>query len=83
MAELKAQLAQTDSNLADHPEHLKKSLELVLNPYLKKVGYAQIASDTLTQELRAVAIIDASIAESGWRGIGAALAAIFKHQNLS
>ncbi len=27
-------------------------------------------------------MIEASIAESGWRGIGAALAAIFKHQNL-
>ncbi len=83
MASLKAQLAQTDSNLAGHPSQLKKSLELVLNPYLQKVGYAQIASESLTQELRAAAIIDASISSSGWRGIGAALAAIFKHQNLA
>jgi len=82
IAELKGKLTQTDSHLASHPEQLKKSLELVLNPYLKEVGHARIASDTLTQELRAAAIIDASIAESGWRGIGAALAAIFKHQNL-
>jgi len=82
MAELKAKLAQTDSNLAVHPEQLKKSLELVLNPYLKEVGYARHAFDTLTKEFRAAAVIDASIAESGWRGIGAALAAIFKHQNL-
>ncbi|MEH2248371.1 hypothetical protein [Nostoc sp.] len=82
MASLKAKLAQTDSNLQGHPEQLKKSLELVLNPYLKEVGHARIASDTLTQELRAAAVIEASIAESGWRGIGAALAAIFKHQNL-
>jgi len=82
MAELKAQLAQTDSNLQSHPEHLKKSLELVLNPYLKEVGYARHASDSLTKELRAAAVIDASIASSGWRGIGAALAAIEKHQNL-
>ena len=82
MASLKAKLAQTDSNLAGHPEQLKKSLELVLNPYLKEVGYARHASDTLTKELRAAAVIEASIAESGWRGIGAALAAIFKHQNL-
>jgi len=83
MAELKAKLAQTDSHLASHPQQLKKSLELVLNPYLQKVGYAQIASESLTQELRAAAIIDASISSSGWRGIGAALAAIFKHQNLA
>jgi hypothetical protein len=82
MASLKAKLAQTDSNLQGHPEQLKKSLELVLNPYLKEVGYARIAFDTLTKEFRAAAVIDASIAESGWRGIGAALAAIFKHQNL-
>ncbi len=82
MSELKAKLAQTDSNLQGHPQQLKKSLELVLNPYLSEVGHARIASDNLTKELRAAAIIDASIAESGWRGIGAALTAIFKHQNL-
>jgi len=82
IAELKGKLTQTDSHLASHPEQLKKSLELVLNPYLKEVGHARIASDTLRKELRAAAIIDASIAESGWRGIGAALAAIFQHQNL-
>lgn len=82
MAELMAQLRQTDSNLSSHPEHLKKTLDLVLRPYLEEVGRTRIASDTLTKELRAAAIIDASIAESGWRGIGAALAAIFKHQNL-
>ena len=83
MAELKAKLAQTDSNLASHPQQLKKSLEVVLNPYLSEVGHARIASDTLTQELRAAAVIEASIAQAGWRGIGAALAAIFKHQNLT
>jgi len=54
----------------------------VLSPYLKEVGHARIASDNLTKELRAAAVIDASIAQAGWRGIGAALAAIFKHQNL-
>lgn len=82
MASLQAQLAQTDSHLALHPSQLKKSLNLVLQPYLEEVGRTRIASDTLTKELRAAAIIDASIASSGWRGIGAALAAIFKHQNL-
>lgn len=82
LAELMAKLRQTDSNLALHPEQLKNYLELVLKPYLDEVGRARIATDELTKELRAVAIIDASIAESGWRGIGAALAAIFKHQNL-
>lgn len=82
LAELRAQLRQTDSNLALHPEQLKNYLELVLKPYLDEMGRARIATDELTKELRAVAIIDASIAESGWRGIGAALAAIFKHQNL-
>ncbi|HCF25759.1 MAG TPA: hypothetical protein DEV81_00720, partial [Cyanobacteria bacterium UBA11049] len=79
---LGAKLAQTDSNLALHPSQLKNSLNLVLKPYLEEVGRTRIASDTLTKELRAAAIIDASIAESGWRGIGAALSAIFKHQNL-
>ncbi len=83
IAELKAKLTQTDSNLADHPEQLKNSLEVVLKPYLEEVGRTRIASDKLTYELRAAAIIDASIAESGWRGIGAAGAAIFKHQNLT
>ncbi len=82
IAELKAKLTQTDSNLSGHPEQLKNSLELVLKPYLSEVGRTRIASDTLTKELRAAAIIDASIAESGWWGIGAALTAIFKHQNL-
>lgn len=82
MASLQAQLRQTDSNLSSHPSHLKNSLDLVLRPYLEEVGRTRIASDTLTKELRAAAIIDASIASSGWRGIGAALAAIFKHQNL-
>lgn len=82
IASLQAKLTQTDSNLAGHPEQLKNSLEVVLRPYLEEVGRTRIASDKLTKELRAAAIIDASIAESGWRGIGAALAAIFKHQNL-
>ncbi len=54
----------------------------MLKPYLEEVGRVRIASAQLTKELRAAAVIDASIAESGWRGIGAALAAIFKHQNL-
>ncbi len=79
---LGAKLAQTDSNLASHPEQLKNTLTLVLKPYLEEVGRTRIASDTLTKELRAAAIIDASIAESGWRGIGAAIAAIFKHPHL-
>jgi hypothetical protein len=83
IAELRTKLTQTDSNLKGHPEQLKNSLELVLRPYLSEVGRARIASDELTHELRAAALIDASIAESGWRGIGAALAAIFKHQNLT
>ncbi|HEY9779323.1 MAG TPA: hypothetical protein V6D09_04190 [Leptolyngbyaceae cyanobacterium] len=82
IASLGAKLAQTDSNLASHPEQLKNTLALVLKPYLEEVGRTRIASDTLTKELRAAAIIDASIADSGWRGIGAALSAIFKHQNL-
>lgn len=82
MASLQAQLAETSSNLASHPSQLKNSLNLVLQPYLEEVGRTRIASDTLTKELRAAAIVDASIAESGWRGIGAALGAIFKHQNL-
>jgi hypothetical protein len=82
IAELRAQLTQTDSNLAGHPEQLKKTLTVVLNPYLEEVGRVRIASDQLTKELRAAALVDASIAESGWRGIGAALSAIFKHQNL-
>jgi hypothetical protein len=82
IASLQEKLTQTDSHLASHPEQLKNSMELVLNPYLEEVGLTRIASDKLTKELRAAAIIDASIAESGWRGIGAALAAIFKHQNL-
>ena len=82
IAELRAQLRQTDSSLEIHPEQLQNSMGLVLRPYLEEVGRARIATDELTKELRAVAIIDASIAQSGWRGIGAALAAIFKHQNL-
>jgi len=82
MAELGAQLAQTDSNLAEHPSQLKDALALVLKPYLEEVGRNRIASDELTKELRAAAVIEASIVESGWRGIGAALGAIFKHQNL-
>lgn len=82
IASLQEKLTQTDSNLEGHPDQLKKTMELVLNPYLEEVGRTRISSDTLTKELRAAAIIDASIAESGWRGIGAALAAIFKHQNL-
>ena len=82
MAELGVKLAQTDSHLAFHPEHLKSSLELVLSPYLEEVGRARMASSELTKELRAAAAIDASLAESGWRGIGAAIAAVFRHQNL-
>jgi hypothetical protein len=82
IASLQEKLTQTDSNLASHPSQLQKTLELVLNPYLEEVGRVRISSDKLQKELRAAAIIDASIAESGWRGIGAALAAIFKHQNL-
>ncbi len=82
IAELKANLAQTDRNLAGHPQQLGNSLTLVLTPYLEAVGQGKIASDNLAVELRRAAVIEASIAESGWRGIGAALAAIFKHQNL-
>lgn len=36
----------------------------------------------LTQELRASAVLDASLAQSGWRGIGAAVGAIFRLENL-
>ena len=82
LAELMGKLAQTDSQLALHPEHLKSSLNLVLKPYLEEVGRARMASNELTKELRAAAAIDASLAESGWRGIGAAIAAVFRHQNL-
>lgn len=82
MVQLGTKLAQTDGNLAAHPTHLQKSLGVVLSPYLEKVGEAKIASDGLAKELRRAAVIEASIAESGWQGIGAALAAIFKHQNL-
>ena len=82
MGELKAKLVQSDSQLALHPEHLKSSLNLVLKPYLEEVGRARMASHELTKELRAAAAIDASLAESGWRGIGAAFAAVFRHQNL-
>ncbi len=83
MAELKAQLTQTDSILVNHPQELNNSLELVLGPYLQEVSRNRITSDTLTKELRAAAILDANITESGWRGIGTALSAIFKHQNLT
>lgn len=55
---------------------------MVLDPYLQEIGRNRIASDNLSKELRAAAIIDASIAQSGFRGIGAAMGAIFKHQNL-
>ena len=82
LAELMGKLAQTDSQLALHPEHLKSSLNLVLKPYLEEVGRSSLASQELTKELRAAAAIEASLAESGWRGIGAAIAAVFKHQNL-
>ncbi len=82
MAEFGAKLAQTSSNLALHPEQLKNTLALVLQPYLEEVGRVRIATDKLTYELRAAAIIDASIAESGWRGIGAAIGAIKKHPHL-
>ncbi len=82
MAELMVKLAQSDSQLALHPEQLKNSLNLVLKPYLEEVGRTRMASNELTKELRAAAAIDASLAESGWRGIGAALAAVFQHQNL-
>ena len=82
MAEFGAKLAQTNSSLALHPEQLKNSLSLVLQPYLEEVGRARIATDNLAYELRAAAIIDTSIANSGWRGIGAAIGAIFKHPHL-
>lgn len=82
VSELSENLAQTDSNLAAHPLALQSSLVTVLKPYLTAAGDSKISSDALTGELRRAAVIDASIAESGWRGIGAALAAIFKHQNL-
>ena len=71
LAELMGKLAQTDSQLALHPEHLKSSLNLVLKPYLEEVGRVRMASHELTKEIRAAAAIDASLAESGWRGIGA------------
>ncbi len=82
MSQLKAQLLQTDSNLHSHPIYLQNSLELVLAPYLEQIGHARISSDNLTKELQSAAMIDASISQSGWRGIGVALSAIFKHQNL-
>ena len=59
MAELGVKLAQTDSHLAFHPEHLKSSLNLVLKPYLEEVGRSSLASQELTKELRAAAAIDA------------------------
>lgn len=82
IAELKAGLLQSERQLALHPEQLKSSLELVLQPYLKEMGHSRTASQELTKELRAAAVIDASLAESGWRGIGVAFSAVFKHQNL-
>lgn len=82
MAELGAKLAQTDYHLQAHPGNLANLLEEGLRPYWEKIGQAKLASDNLAVELRRAAVIDASIAKSGWRGIGAAVAAIFKHQNL-
>lgn len=83
IAGLEAKLMQTDSHLASHPQELENSLKLALSPYLQEVNRNWVASDTLTKELRAAAILDANITESGWRGIGTALSAIFKHQNLT
>jgi hypothetical protein len=82
LAEVRGVLAELDSSLTEHPELLKGSLALVLQPYLKEMGRMRLASDRLREELQAAAIIEAKITESGWRGIGAALAAIFNHQNL-
>jgi hypothetical protein len=82
LAEVRGVLEELDSSLTEHPEQLKHSLELVLQPYLKDMGLMRRATNELTKELQAAAIIEAKIAESGWRGIGAALAAIFQHQNL-
>lgn len=82
LAEVRSALLQVDGSLAEHPERLKDAVWAALAPYLKEMGRARSATDELTTELRAAAIIEAKITESGWRGIGAALAAIFQHQNL-
>lgn len=82
LAEVRGVMEELDSSLAEHPERLKDSVSAVLKPYLTEMGLMRLATDELREELQAAAIIEAGIAESGWRGIGAALAAIFQHQNL-
>lgn len=61
---------------------ISRTVKTVLTEPVQEIRSARNDVRVLTQELRASAVLDASLAKSGWRGIGAAVGAIFRLDNL-
>lgn len=54
----------------------------VLKEPVQEIRSARTDIRSLTQELRASAVLDSSLSQSGWRGIGAAINSIWRLDNL-
>lgn len=63
-------------------QQLVVSIREALTEPVQEIRAARQDFRGLTRELRASAVLDASLSQSGWRGIGAAIGAIFRLENL-
>lgn len=63
-------------------QQLVVSVQEALMEPVQEIRAARKDVRVLTQELRASAVLDAALSQSGWRGIGAAIGAIFRLDNL-
>lgn len=57
-------------------------IKSVLTEPVQEIRSARTDIKSLTQELRASAVLDSSLSQSGWRGIGAAINSIWRLDNL-
>ncbi|QUY40414.1 hypothetical protein [Acaryochloris marina] len=57
-------------------------MEGLLEDSVQEIRSARQDIRGLTQELRASAVLDSSLSQSGWRGIGTTIGAIFRLDNL-
>ncbi|PZD70402.1 hypothetical protein C1752_13128 [Acaryochloris thomasi RCC1774] len=79
LQELRREIEQVPQEIG---RQLVSSVREALTEPVQEIRAARQDFRTLAQELRASAVLDASLSQSGWRGIGAAVGAIFRLENL-
>ena len=79
---LRQEMEELQRQLKVLPSTMASECARVMKEPLQGIYLAQLATEQLTMELRTAAVIEASLSQSGWRGIGAALGGIFRLGNL-